>query len=248
LPQTSRRLLQEHIERDYETPKQKTRYASWIGLKLSCESQGIPAPSYKTFCVAVKERPPADQALKRRGSRAAYPLETFYWELDQKTPRHGDRPFEVVHIDHTELDVESIAGNGQVLGRPWMTILTDAFSRRTFAFYLTFDEPSYRSCMMALRECVRRFSRLPQIIVVDRGPEFKSTYFETLLARYECTKKTRPPAKARFGAVCERLFGVANTQFIHNLRGNAQISRSVRQITKAVDPKRLATWPLRELH
>jgi len=37
--------------------------------------------------------------------------------------------------------------------------------------------------------------------------------FETLLARYECAKKTRPPAQPRFGSVCERLFGTTNTQY-----------------------------------
>src|SRR5271165_284004 len=189
LSEASRRLMEEFLEQDYETLKQKTRYASWVGLKLACENQGVAVPSYKTFCVAVKNQPALNQTLKRQGRRASYKLETFYWELDQKTPRHGDRPFEIVHVDHTELDVESVASTGQVLGRPWMTIATDAFSRRTLAFYLTFDAPSYRSCMMVLRECVRRFSRLPQILVVDGGREFESTYFETLLARYECTKK-----------------------------------------------------------
>ena len=248
LSEASRRLMEEFLDHDYETLKQKTRYASWAGLKLTSENQAVEAPSYKTFCVAAKNRPASNQTLKRQGRRASYQLESFYWELDPRTPRHGDRPFEIVHIDHTELDVEIVASTGQVLGRPWMTILTDAFSRRTLAFYLTFDAPSYRSCMMALRECVRRFSRLPQILVVDGGREFESTYFETLLARYECTKKTRPPAKARFGSVCERLFGTANTQFIHNLRGNTQITRNVRQVTKSVNPKTLATWRLAELH
>jgi len=248
LSEASRRLMEEFLEQDYETLKQKTRYASWAGLKLACDAQGIAVPSYKTFCMAVKNRPALNQTRKRQGRRASYKLETFYWELDQKTPRHGDRPFEIVHVDHTELDVESVASTGQILGRPWMTIVTDAFSRRTLAFYLTFDAPSYRSCMMALRECVRRFNRLPQIIVVDGGREFGSTYFETLLARYECMKKIRPPAKARFGAVCERLFGTTNTQFVHNLRGNTQITRNVRQVTKSVDPKNLATWPLSELY
>ena len=248
LSEASRRLMEEFLEQDYETLKQKTRYASWAGLKLARDAQGIAVPSYKTFCMAVKNRPALNQTLKRQGRRASYKLETFYWELDQKTPRHGDRPFEIVHVDHTELDVESVASTGQILGRPWMTIVTDAFSRRTLAFYLTFDAPSYRSCMMALRECVRRFNRLPQIIVVDGGREFGSTYFETLLARYECMKKIRPPAKARFGAVCERLFGTTNTQFVHNLRGNTQITRNVRQVTKSVDPKNLATWPLSELY
>jgi putative transposase len=87
-------------------------------------------------------------------------------ELELKTPRHGDRPFEIGHIDHTELDVEVVCSRtGRVLGRPWMTLLIDAYSRRYLAIYLTFDPPSYRSCMMVLRECVRRYKRLPS----DRG-------------------------------------------------------------------------------
>jgi hypothetical protein len=129
-----------------------------------------------------------------------------------------------------------------------MTLLVDAFSRRILAMHLTFDPPSYRSCMMVLRDCVRRHSRLPQMIVADGGREFESTYFETLLARYECTKKTRPPAKPKFGSVVERLFGTANEQFVHNLRGNTQITRNVRQVTKSFDPKVAAAWSLHELN
>ena len=209
LPESSRRLMQEYIEGDYETLKQKTRYASWIRLKLACETQAAQTPSYKTFCLAIRDRSTFDQTLKRKGRRASYQVATFYWNLNLKMLRHGDRPFEIAHIDHTELDVECIAGAGHLLGRPWMTLLTDAFSRRTLAFYLTFDPPSYRSCMMVLRECVRRFGRFPQILVVDGGREFESTYFETLLARYECTKKTRPSGEPRFGSTCERLFGTS---------------------------------------
>jgi hypothetical protein len=44
--------------------------------------------------------------------------------------------------------------------------------------------------------------------------------------------------------VCERLFGTSNTQFIHNLLGNTQITRHVRQITKSVNPKNHAVWTL----
>ena len=127
------------------------------------------------------------------------------------TPRHGDRPFEIGHIDHTLLDIELVCSHtGRNLGRPWGTFLSDAFSRRLLAVTVTFDPPSYRACMMVLRECVQRHGRLPQIIVVDGGREFESVYFETLLARYECSKKTRPGAKPRFGSVCERLFGTTN--------------------------------------
>lgn len=249
LPEETRALMEEFIGTDYETLKQKTLYASWIALRLACEKRGIISPSYKTFCLAVRSRPGLEQTLKRQGPRAAYPQEPFYWQLELTTPAHGDRPFEIAHIDHTELDVESVCGRtGRGLGRTWMTLMTDAFSRRILALYLTFDAPSYRSCMMLLRECVRRHSRFPQIIVVDGGREFQSTYFETLLARYELIKKTRPPAKPRFGSVCERLFGTANTQFLHNLKGNTQLTILVRQVTKSVNPKGQAIWPFEELH
>lgn len=186
LPPESQALLDEFIAKDYETLKQKSRFAAWAGLL-----------------------------------RAA----------------------------HTQLDIElTTSQSNRILGRPWMTFLTDAFSRRILAFYLTFDEPSYRSCMMILRECVRRHARLPQITVVDGGSEFRGTYLETLLARYQCIKKTRPPAKGRFGSVIERLFGTTNTQFIHNLSGNTQINRNVRQVTKSVNPREHAIWTLERLH
>jgi len=249
LPEQARSLMMEFIDKDYETLKQKTMYATWSVLKLACDREHIPTPSYKTFTLAVHYRAGAEQVQKRRGHRAAYPHQPFYWELEQGTPRHGDRPFEIAHIDHTQADVWAVCSQtGHILGRPWISLLTDAFSRRILAVHLTFDPPSYRSCMMILRECVRRHSRLPQILVVDGGKEFQSIYFETLLARCEVTKKTRPPAKARFGSTCERIFGTTNHQFLHNLQGNTQVAHSTRQITKSVDPRSHATWPLKELH
>ncbi|MGH9587998.1 MAG: TnsA endonuclease N-terminal domain-containing protein [Acidobacteriaceae bacterium] len=249
LSEESRNLLLHFVENDYEDLRQKTKVASWAALKRKCDELGIIAPSYVTFCTAARERPTFLRTLKRQGRRASYTHSSFYFQLEPTTPRHGDRPFEIGHIDHTELDVEVVCSHtGRPLGRPWMTILIDAFSRRCLAFYLTFDAPSYRSCMMILRDCVRRNGRLPQIAVIDGGPEFQSTYFETLLARYECMKKTRPPAKARFGSVCERLFGTTNTQFIHNLRGNTQISRNIRQVTKGNSPVGQAAWTLGSLY
>jgi len=98
--------------------------------------------------------------------------------------------------------------------------------------------------MMVMRECVRRFGRLPRTIIVDGGAEFESIYFETLLARYEVTKMTRPPAESRYGSVCERLFGTTNTRFIHNLEGNTQLMKNVRQVTGSVNPKHRAIWTL----
>ena len=180
------------------------------------------------------------QSLKRQGPRAAYQLGPLHFELELKTPRHGDRPFEICHTDHTQLDIELTAEH--VLGRPWMTIMLDAFSRRVLAVSVDFDELQLPLLHDGVARNARWHNRLPQCLVVD-GMKFSSTYFETLLARYECTKKTRPPAEARFGAVVERIFGVANTQFVHNLLGNTQITSNVRQVTKSVNPREWAVWP-----
>ena len=243
LPNNALDMMKAFIANDYETLKQKTKMAVYGVLVRQCEEQGIAAPSYKTFAQAIQDRPQKEQVQKRQGKRAAYQHETFYQELSLTTPRHGDRPFEIGHIDHTLLDIELVCSQtGRNLGRPWGTFLSDAFSRRLLAVTLTFDPPSYRACMMVLRECVQRHSRLPQTIVVDGGREFESVYFETLLARYECSKKTRPGAQPRFGSVCERLFGTTNTRFIYNLLGNTQITRHVRQVTKSISPQEQACW------
>jgi putative transposase len=249
LPEDSVKEMEEFIEKQYETLKQKSRWSVYCSLKETCEQKGIITPSYKTFSKEIKKRSGYKQTLKRKGRRAAYAQSAFYWELNRTTPRHGDRPFEIGHIDHTQLDVELLCSRTKrSLGRPWVTFLIDAYSRRLLTVYLTFDAPSYRSCLMVLRLCVQKHGRLPQTIVVDNGSEFHSTYFETLLATFECTKKHRPAAKGRFGSVCERLFGTNNTQFINNLAGNTQIMKNVRQVTKSVNPKTQAIWTLGRLY
>ena len=97
LPEESQKLLTEFVSTDYENLKQKTMIASWAALKRKCDEHGVAAPSYVTFCLAVRERPVFEQTLKRRGRRAAYTHASFYFELEPTTPRHGDRPFEIGH-------------------------------------------------------------------------------------------------------------------------------------------------------
>uniref|UniRef100_B8HXC0 Integrase catalytic region n=1 Tax=Cyanothece sp. (strain PCC 7425 / ATCC 29141) TaxID=395961 RepID=B8HXC0_CYAP4 len=256
-------FMLEFIEKHYENLKQRSKLRVYQAFVEACESHEpkLNPPSRTTFTLAIQKRAGHQQTLKREGRRAAIQKEEFYWELELTTPRHGDRPFEIVHIDHTQLDIELISSLNSLaqcnptsvdatynLGRPWATFMVDAYSRRLLAVYITYEEPSYRSCMMVLRICVQRFKRFPQTIVVDNGAEFHSHYFEQLLATYQCTKKHRPPAKARFGAVVERLFGTANKQLIHELQGNTQITRKHRQVTQSVHPQKLALWTLGDLY
>lgn len=243
------KTVREFISNQYETIKQKKKFEVHAQFQLYCEENYIQPVSYSYFTEVVKKRSGYEQTLKRQGKRVAYQEQLFYFSLQQETPRHGERPFHIAHIDHTELDIELIDSvTGQNFGRPWLTLLIDAFSRVILAIYLSFDEPSYRSDMMVIRECIKRHGRLPQIFVVDGGKDFNGVYFDTLLAIFECTKKVRPPAESRFGSLIERIFFTTNTQFVYNLQGNTQLTKNVRQVTKSVNPKNHALWNLRDCY
>ncbi|MDP7979709.1 TnsA endonuclease N-terminal domain-containing protein [Bacillus sp. WLY-B-L8] len=249
LPSETIELMEKFIETEYENIKQKNKYTVYGQFLGICEKESLLAPSYKTFCVAINNRPKYEQVKKRQGNRAAYEYEEFYWNLSSEVPRHGERPFQISHIDHTELDIElRCSTTNRILGRPYITFLVDAYSRKNLSFHISFDPPSYKAAMMVLRKCVYKHGRLPKNIVVDGGKEFHSIYFDTLLAYNKLHKKVRPPAKARFGNIIERLFGTTNTSLIHNLQGNTKIMKNTRQVTKSVNPKQHAIWTLGRLN
>jgi putative transposase len=245
LPEDSFEAMMEYIENDYETDRQKPIVHSHGQMVTYCKSNGIHPASYKTYCKAIKKRKGYEQTLKRKGRRAAYQEKVPYLYLDQNTPRHGDFPWQIVHLDHFQADIQLVSSRtGKVLGKPWASVMTDAYSRRVLAVYLSFDPPSRRSDMMVVRECVRRYERLPQILVVDGGSDFNSVYFEALLAFYNITKLERPAADPRAGSVEERLFGKTKTAFIDNVLGNTKALKNPREMTRSVDPRRKATWTL----
>ena len=225
-----------------------TMLAAYGVLAARCAERDLTCPSYRTWRRFLKRSVTTERTARRHGPRVAYQEAAFCWELELTTPRHGERPWQVCHIDHTPLDIELVhSRTGQPLGRPYATFLTDAFTRRLLAVSLTYDEPSYRSCYLVLLECVRRWGRLPDLIVVDGGPEFRSQAFETLAGARGMAIRHRPRAAARHGSVAERLFGTSNTQFVHNLIGTTRLTPQPRQLTRGQDPARHAVWTLADL-
>ena len=121
------------IEQHYENFKQRNKLTTYGILAREWEKAGKtdPCPSRTTFYKRINSRADHRQTRKRQGNRAAYQKSSFYHELTFSTACHGSRPFEICHIDHTELDIELVCqGTGCCLGRPWATVLIDAFSRR----------------------------------------------------------------------------------------------------------------------
>ena len=96
MPPESIELMNEYIERDYETNKQKSMRVVYGSLINACEEKGIIAPSYKTFTNYIKVRPKVLKIEKRKGKRAAYNYNQFYWELELKHLDTGNEPFMLV--------------------------------------------------------------------------------------------------------------------------------------------------------
>ena len=163
-------------------------------------------------------------------------------------PAHADRVFQVAHVDHTPLDVQLVSSQTRVvIGKPWLTLMIDDRSRLPLACALSFDEPSRVSLFEIVFDCVRRHHRVPDMLVVDGGPEFQSTDFETALPHLGSHKAERPKAKPRFGAIIERLFGTTNTGLVHELFGNTKLASLGRGLSSTHRPQRHAVWTLERL-
>lgn len=236
----------EIIESDWETIRRKNRRTSHGKYSVQAKEKGLEPVRYVTFCRLVKQRAGHAQKKSRVGEKAAYDLEEQYMELEYTTPRHGVRAWHIGHIDHTPLPLKFVHSKlGEIVETIWLTILIDAFTRKIVAYYLSFDEPSHRSCMMVLRDCVRRHNRVHQIIVCDQGPEFNSIFWEQLLAILRTTKKERRAGKAKEGSLVERVFNTTQQQFVTNLLGATDIvEQYFRSISPEVDPTRHAIWTL----
>lgn len=242
-------IVQRNVDAHYLKSENKHALSVYGLVADECKAGHLPVPSYSWFCRFLGKLSAYRTTLARAGRKGAYVLEPRAPADDNLDKMAPERPFEVVHVDHTLLDVETVSGEtSEPLGRCWLTVMIDHFSRRVLAFFLTFDPPSYRSVLMVLRRCVQRHGRLPETIVVDGGKEFHSTWFDVTAALYRVTVLRRPIAKGRFGSQGERMFGTSNTNLIHFLSGNTQLRRNVRQLTAEVDPSRSAVWTLPTLH
>ncbi len=193
--------------------------------------------SKSTFYERVKllESPATIRAS--RGHKAAYQLEPAHWILDGSTPVHAERAMQWLHIDSTLLDVELRSSlSGEVLGRPWLTLAICGYCRRVMGFHLSFRPPSYFSSMGVLADVIQRCGRLPDAVIHDWGSEFKKKEFKECLSALFIERFVRPKSAPRFGAVIERMFGIATQRLIANLAGNTKARKNVRALSPNADP------------
>lgn len=237
------------VDQEYLKPNNINKKAVFGLIDDACRAKALPPPSYSWLCRFIDRLPAFKVARARKGSKGAYGINAPQSDADNIDKMEPERAFERVHIDHTLIDVETLFGEtSEPLGRVWLTVAIDHFSRRILAHYLTYDAPSYRSLLMVLRKCVQRHGRVMEAVCVDGGKEMSSVYWETTCALYNIKIIRRPTAQARFGSQIERFFGTTNTNFFNFLQGNTQLRKNVRQLTAEVDPDAHAVWTLPDLN
>lgn len=242
-------IMRAVIDQHWRSHEAINAQACHLMLTNACNTASVKVPSYKTLRKWLAALTSKQDMRTRHGKRMAYQMSEFVEVLYHDTPQHGSRPFQYVHIDHTQVDIELISSRTEKpLGRPWLSLALDAWSRRVLAFYLTFDPPSYRSVMMIMRDLVRRHGRLPEFIVVDNGRDFMSAAFETFLQVMGVHLRFRPAGQPRHGAVLERIFGRVHSEYIHNLAGNTKAMKNVRMTTGKHLPVNFASWTLENLY
>lgn len=244
-------ILVKAITENFTTAQAPSTELIWGICVEECNAHLPPlkVPCRATVTAHIERQERVKTVSAREGAKSAYGIATPYWdESNDGLEVDGEFAWAVAHIDHTQLDAETApTADGHSLGRPWLTIMVAPRQKRVLAHVISYEPPSYRSCMAVVEECVRRHRRLPAIIVTDGGKEFSSGYFSHLMARFRLVQMFRPPATPRFGSYLERYNGRINSKLIHNLPGNTKLTKHVRMLVESHDPKRLATLSLEEL-
>jgi putative transposase len=138
---------------------------------------------------------------------------------------------QVWQCDHTQVDVLVVDREGEILGRPWLTIIVDTYSRCLMGIHLGFDAPSSSVVCLALRHAIlpKQYSSayelsqswetygLPQYLYTDGGKDFRSKHLELVaieLGIVPCLRR-----KPSDGGIVERPFGTFNREFFSSLPG-----------------------------
>ena len=184
--------------------------------------------------------PPSESTIRRRLKTLSMAEHAQRGEQHPETkPIYGvtpisDIPFDWLQIDHTPVDLIIVDPiDRSPIGRPWITVAIDVFSRCIAGFYLSLEAPSATSVGLCLtmvasdkvpwlqhRDIEARWPIVgkPSRIGVDNASEFHSAAFERGYAQHGIAIEWRPPGLPHFGGVVERVIGTL-MQLVHALPG-----------------------------
>jgi putative transposase len=184
-----------------------------------CVEDGCKPISRNAIRARILQLDPRTRIRARYGAKAA---------TDKHAATPGQFPvehvLESVQIDHALADVIVVdERDRRAIGRPWVTLAIDVFSRCVLGFYVTLDPPAVTSIGMCLTQaCLPKdswllarglshlewpVSGMPIVLRADNGKDFRSEPLRRGCSEYDIALDFRPIATPRFGGHIERLIG-----------------------------------------
>jgi len=242
--------LRVHIREHYMSPQRPSLHAAWTNYNVRAklkhpDESPVVIKTYKKYVEMENAEAVARARGGRRSGNSAASATTVATRQIQAT-----RPFERGSIDHTKLKimVKVVESGGESYAKkPWLTILVDEFSGYWISFFLSFKGPSKRSLAMLFRNCVREHGKLHEMIHSDRGSDFRSVYYRSLLAHYDITASWSPAENSRCNSLAEIVNKRIKDQWLARRPGNTVDFKNERKISKGHRPQDLAVLDLRDL-
>jgi putative transposase len=246
------KLIQDAINNVYLTTQRKSVQKVHMAVQHACFEQNLQPPHINTLRNRIDKLCHQHKVTKRHGRKVAG---------EQFSPLKGsfpdaDFPLSVVQIDHTKLDIILVDDHyRRPIGRPWITLAIDVFSRMVAGFYISFDPPGAMSTGLCLahsilakdqwlskHETQNKWSLwgIPRRLHLDNAKEFRGRVLERACQQYNIGIEWRPVARPNFGAHIERLLGTFLRE-IHSLPG-ATGSNIIQR--KGFDPENRAIFTL----
>ncbi|GAK85053.1 transposase [Vibrio ponticus] len=234
----SQSFVDEAIEKKYLTRERLSvaetyRYYKSRVIKANQEIVGskIKMLQERAFYNRVNRLPAYDVAVKRYGKRYA---DRKFRSVGQQIS--ATKPMEYVEIDHTPIPVILIDDELDIpLGRPYLTMLYDRFSKCIVGLSVNFREPSFDSVRKALLNTLLNKNwvkdKYPSIkkewpccgkidhLVVDNGAEFWSKSLEDSLKPLVSDIQYSQAAKPWRKSGIEKLFDQLNKGLTNSLPG-----------------------------
>lgn len=170
--------------------------------------------------LALRKRGFRDEARKYRAHLGHFP--------------NAEHPLAVVQIDHTPGDVMLVDEVHRLpIGRPWITLAIDVYSRMVVGLYISLENPNAASVGMCLAQamCPKR-EYLASVKVdgdwsvwgtmatvhADNAKEFRCTSIARACEEYMIDIQWRPVTLPHYGGHIERLMGTAAKE-LHKIPG-----------------------------
>lgn len=224
------RVIEQAIKDFYLTPQRPTAEKTVVEVRRICRERGVDAPSASTIRSRISKISEKER-LRGRGYREK--AKNKFVPTPGNFP-HSDYPLAVVQIDHTPVDLILVDDEfRKPIGRPWITLAIDVYSRMVTGYYLSFDSPSGTSVAMCVAHSMlpkEEWLALhgvdtdwpvwgkPRTIHVDNGPDFKSDNFKKSCALHSINIEYRPLKVPQYGGHIERLLGTFMND-VHELPG-----------------------------